>query len=438
MARLREFLARVPRTWRAALEFRHASWFTDEVYDALRGPRRRAGGGGRGRGERAPLVPTATWGYLRLRRSGYADGDLAAWAERIRAPAVAGGVRLSQARGGQPGRARRGGEAGGDGAKDWPGDRVRDRIDFARVRRSLYLAAFPLRVLPVTQPAEQLDSPPPDPLTTTGADAGQLLDHRPGIGPRRSAPRLHRGPDRPRDPAARRPDGARGGAGERLRGRRHLLGLAASGPTPSPPSGSPSRCSPSSTRSPWDSASAPPRWSRAGSARRTPRAPRAPRSRRWSLALIVSVVLGTAGALLAPRLLALMGASPAVIATGRGYATIMLGGEAAIIVLFVVQRDLPRRGRRGDRHAGALAGEHHQHRAGPAAHLRRRARSPRSASPARRSRRRSGVASARSTRVTRLFRQASRVPVAPAAPAGRRRGDAPDPEPVRARPRCRT
>ena len=50
----------------------------------------------------------------------------------------------------------------------------------------------------------------------------------------------------------------------------------------------------------------------------------------------MSVVLGTAGALLAPRLLALMGASPSVIATGRGYATIMLGGEAAIIVLFVV------------------------------------------------------------------------------------------------------
>ena len=54
------------------------------------------------------------------------------------------------------------------------------------------------------------------------------------------------------------------------------------------------------------------------------------------LAVLVSVVLGMTGALLAPRLLTLMGASPAVIATGRGYATIMLGGEAAIIVLFVV------------------------------------------------------------------------------------------------------
>jgi putative MATE family efflux protein len=54
------------------------------------------------------------------------------------------------------------------------------------------------------------------------------------------------------------------------------------------------------------------------------------------LALLVSAVLGTIGALLAPRLLALMGATPSVVATGRGYATIMLGGEAAIIVLFVV------------------------------------------------------------------------------------------------------
>ena len=54
------------------------------------------------------------------------------------------------------------------------------------------------------------------------------------------------------------------------------------------------------------------------------------------LALLVSIVLGVTGALLAPRLLALMGGTPSVIATGRGYATIMLGGEAAIIVLFVV------------------------------------------------------------------------------------------------------
>ena len=33
------------------------------------------------------LVPTASWGYLRLRRKDYADADLDAWAERIRAQA---------------------------------------------------------------------------------------------------------------------------------------------------------------------------------------------------------------------------------------------------------------------------------------------------------------------------------------------------------------
>jgi uncharacterized protein YecE (DUF72 family) len=87
LARLRDFLALVPRTWRAALEFRHASWFDDEVYDALRGhdvalvtvDEDESEGAG------APLVPTASWGYLRLRRTAYAEADLRAWVERIRA-----------------------------------------------------------------------------------------------------------------------------------------------------------------------------------------------------------------------------------------------------------------------------------------------------------------------------------------------------------------
>ncbi|HVH11583.1 MAG TPA: MATE family efflux transporter, partial [Longimicrobium sp.] len=54
------------------------------------------------------------------------------------------------------------------------------------------------------------------------------------------------------------------------------------------------------------------------------------------LAIGISIVLGIAGSLAARPLLALMGASPAVIDLGLGYAQIMLGGEAAIIVLFVV------------------------------------------------------------------------------------------------------
>jgi putative MATE family efflux protein len=54
------------------------------------------------------------------------------------------------------------------------------------------------------------------------------------------------------------------------------------------------------------------------------------------LALAASLVLGIAGFLLAPRLLVLMGASPEVVRVGLGYTRIMLGGEVAIIVLFVV------------------------------------------------------------------------------------------------------
>src|SRR2546423_13904365 len=61
-------------------------------------------------------------------------------------------------------------------------------------------------------------------------------------------------------------------------------------------------------------------------------------------AAVQSVFLGIGGAVLlvglgvafAPHLLALMGASPAVLQIGSGYTRVMLGGEATIVVLFVV------------------------------------------------------------------------------------------------------
>lgn len=82
MERLRGFLALVPRTWRAALEFRHASWFDDEVYEALRGHDVALVAVDEDE-EATPLVPTATWGYLRLRRTEYGDDALQAWVGRI-------------------------------------------------------------------------------------------------------------------------------------------------------------------------------------------------------------------------------------------------------------------------------------------------------------------------------------------------------------------
>ena len=55
-----------------------------------------------------------------------------------------------------------------------------------------------------------------------------------------------------------------------------------------------------------------------------------------ALGVLVSVLLGVAGVLLAPRLLALMGADPAVIATGSTFTRVMLGGSASVVLLFLV------------------------------------------------------------------------------------------------------
>src|SRR5919198_4366349 len=66
IGRLRAFLAKVPRTWRAAVEFRHESWFDDEVYQALRDHDVALVIAEDDDTPATPLVPTASWGYLRL------------------------------------------------------------------------------------------------------------------------------------------------------------------------------------------------------------------------------------------------------------------------------------------------------------------------------------------------------------------------------------
>ena len=80
--RLRGFLAMLPADRRFTMEFRHESWFDDDVYNALR--------------ERdvpmcvidqpdfsSPFVRTASWGYLRLHRFDYDEAALSSWATRI-------------------------------------------------------------------------------------------------------------------------------------------------------------------------------------------------------------------------------------------------------------------------------------------------------------------------------------------------------------------
>ena len=81
-----EFLAQLPPRVCAAFEFRHASWFTDDVYDALRA-RGAALCWADADDLQTPIVPTAGWGYLRLRRTDYDDAALGAWVDRLRAQA---------------------------------------------------------------------------------------------------------------------------------------------------------------------------------------------------------------------------------------------------------------------------------------------------------------------------------------------------------------
>jgi len=55
-----------------------------------------------------------------------------------------------------------------------------------------------------------------------------------------------------------------------------------------------------------------------------------------ALGLGVAAVVACLGITLAPRLLAVMGASPAVTAIGSGYTRMMLGGSATVLLLFLI------------------------------------------------------------------------------------------------------
>jgi uncharacterized protein YecE (DUF72 family) len=85
--RLERFLELLPPGTRAAFEFRHASWLDDDVFARLRARDVAlcvADRGADGEPE-TPVVATASYGYLRLRRERYAPEDLTAWAARIAA-----------------------------------------------------------------------------------------------------------------------------------------------------------------------------------------------------------------------------------------------------------------------------------------------------------------------------------------------------------------
>ncbi len=89
--RLERFLADLPAGVEVTLEFRHASWFADATWDLLR-----AHGAAlciAHTDELAtPVIATAPFGYVRLRREDYTPEELADWAARLRG--VAGWERV--------------------------------------------------------------------------------------------------------------------------------------------------------------------------------------------------------------------------------------------------------------------------------------------------------------------------------------------------------
>ena len=80
---LRDFLALLPDDPRAVIEVRHRSWLDDEVYEVLRGHAAALCIADAGEEFDAPLLATASFGYLRLRREGYDEAALASWAARV-------------------------------------------------------------------------------------------------------------------------------------------------------------------------------------------------------------------------------------------------------------------------------------------------------------------------------------------------------------------
>jgi uncharacterized protein YecE (DUF72 family) len=83
LPRLRTFLALLPSTYKVAWEFRHPSWFDEEVLDVLREQQMALCIAEAEDDLEVPCVATASWGYLRLRRPDYGDAELKAWSKRL-------------------------------------------------------------------------------------------------------------------------------------------------------------------------------------------------------------------------------------------------------------------------------------------------------------------------------------------------------------------
>jgi uncharacterized protein YecE (DUF72 family) len=81
--RLKNFLLLLPNDPSVAFEFRHPSWFDEEVFACLRERNYALCMAETDENETSSLITTANWGYVRLRRSDYSRADLVRWKEKI-------------------------------------------------------------------------------------------------------------------------------------------------------------------------------------------------------------------------------------------------------------------------------------------------------------------------------------------------------------------
>ena len=79
---LQNFLKLIP-DGKATFEFRHDSWFEEDVFESLRSKNCALNFSEMGEDSEIKIVSTADWGYLRLRRMGYNDKALKDWLQRV-------------------------------------------------------------------------------------------------------------------------------------------------------------------------------------------------------------------------------------------------------------------------------------------------------------------------------------------------------------------
>lgn len=84
LPRLKAFLDLIDRDTRAAFEFRHSSWFDDEVFRALRGRSVALCIADMDDSPPPAVVNTAGWGYVRLRRERYTAQSLREWIKKLK------------------------------------------------------------------------------------------------------------------------------------------------------------------------------------------------------------------------------------------------------------------------------------------------------------------------------------------------------------------